>query len=462
MFFWSLPVGTHASVVFSEVMYDLEGSDEKREWVEIFNTGVVAVDLAEWRFFDGSNHILNEPPKNGSSGSLILAPGEYMILASDAGTFLSEYQVSVSVIDTVMSLGQKNDREYTIQLIDGDGVVVDSMTYTTDQGSEGNSLSYEGSSWKAGFPNPGEGDLAADDASSAEDNQETTSGSENLRDFPTEPQITAFAGDNRVVTVGADAEFKGTAAGLLGEPLAGARYLWNLGDGSTREGESVLYHYQYPGEYIVVLNVSSGEFSATDHIVVSALPALVYITEATPAYVALTNKSDRTLDLSWWILKSGSDTFMLPEYTSILPGHTLRFAASVTGLRPQGASDTELQYPNGRAVTLDESVVSENTQAYGRVGALEAETVRSGRSIVGMTVSPGAEPAVRETVEVVQSDAREPKTQEREVLTASVRSTSGKTSSFWYILALLGVIAFGILSTLFVRRASQDEITILE
>ena len=68
---WAVfPFWAKAEVYINEIMYDIEGSDDKKEWVEIYNDSASEVSLKDWRFNDGSNHVLNEPPANGGRGSL--------------------------------------------------------------------------------------------------------------------------------------------------------------------------------------------------------------------------------------------------------------------------------------------------------------------------------------------------------------------------------------------------------
>src|SRR3989338_3912521 len=106
-FILSVPTVADGQVVISEIMYDVSseiGADDKREWVEVFNAGSSSVDLSGWKINDGSNHILNEPPANGGTGSLALSPGAYAILTDDAATFRALYPGVATVIDTVLDL----------------------------------------------------------------------------------------------------------------------------------------------------------------------------------------------------------------------------------------------------------------------------------------------------------------------------------------------------------------------
>src|SRR3989338_10626501 len=125
---WAIfPFLAKASVYISEIMYDLEGSDDKKEWIEIYNNTAGEINLKDWRFYDGSNHILNEPPANGGKGSLIMTAYNYAILSSDATTTVANYPAySGADIDTVMSLGNTSE---TLKIIDANGAIVDTFSY---------------------------------------------------------------------------------------------------------------------------------------------------------------------------------------------------------------------------------------------------------------------------------------------------------------------------------------------
>jgi hypothetical protein len=136
-------------------MYDAPGSDSKAEWVELQNIGTNSVDISKWKFNDGSNHVLNAPPKNGSTGSLDLQPGEYLILTSNAVTFLSSHSVSVSVIDTVIDLPNDSGK---ISLLDASSSVVNKVSYSSSHGGNGTGESLQSVNGKLvpGKPTPGE------------------------------------------------------------------------------------------------------------------------------------------------------------------------------------------------------------------------------------------------------------------------------------------------------------------
>ncbi len=149
----TVPLSISADVRITEVMYDTDGADTKREWIEIYNAGADAVDISKWKFSDKSAHTLNTPPKNGGSGSLTLQPGSYAILASDATTFSDEHPGIATVIDTTMSLG---NTAASISMSNGTAVV-DTVSYSKALGGAGNgdSLQLHAGGWIHARPTPG-------------------------------------------------------------------------------------------------------------------------------------------------------------------------------------------------------------------------------------------------------------------------------------------------------------------
>ncbi len=153
LLFCALPAWSFADIRITEIMYDPEGVDAKREWIEIYNAGAVSVDLSKYKFTDKSNHVLNVPPKNGGAGSMSLSAGSYAVVVSDGMTFSGEYPGRAIVIDSVMSL---NNTGATISLMSGTAVA-DAATYTKTLGAAGtgDSLQLHNGAWIHARPTPG-------------------------------------------------------------------------------------------------------------------------------------------------------------------------------------------------------------------------------------------------------------------------------------------------------------------
>lgn len=129
-----------ASVVINEIFYDAPGSDDRHEWVEVYNPDSTTYDLSAWKFFEASvQHGLTL-----SQGSFSLSPESYAVIVDDAPTFLSDHlSFSGNLYDSTFSLSNTGEQ---ISLLDGpSGNTVDSVTYSSLWGG-GNGFSLERSS----------------------------------------------------------------------------------------------------------------------------------------------------------------------------------------------------------------------------------------------------------------------------------------------------------------------------
>lgn len=140
----------YADISISEIMYDLEGNDMGREWIEIRNEEETPVTLDGWKFFehDTYHHISHV------YGNKEIGPGGYAVIADKPEIFLNEYHdFEGSIFDSSFSLSNEGE---LLALYAGD-ILVDSYSYQSVQGGSGNGNSlqlYEGE-WGEGFPSPG-------------------------------------------------------------------------------------------------------------------------------------------------------------------------------------------------------------------------------------------------------------------------------------------------------------------
>src|SRR3989338_1551208 len=154
-----LPVCVSAQVIISEIMYDVEGSDANREWIEVFNAGA-AVNLTEWRFFEGdSNHVLT------AVGSETLVAGGYAVIADDPEKFREDWpSFSGRLFDSSFSLSNTGET-LILRCCGSDLVDKDTVTYTGENGAAGDGKtlqrqSISGQALSPFSPTPGTGSLA--------------------------------------------------------------------------------------------------------------------------------------------------------------------------------------------------------------------------------------------------------------------------------------------------------------
>jgi len=355
-----------SDIIITEIAYDLKGADDGREWVEIYNASAGEVDITGWKFNDGSNHLLNIPPKNGGRGAMIIPPGGYAVLADDASVFLNDHPgFSGTVIDTVMSL---NNTAGTLTLFDKDGAAIDSASYQKELGANGNGLTLEkvGQTWKesladAGTPGSANGGSLSNDGSAA-----ATSTEPIIFSVSKPPSLIADVGENIVALAGDEIFFDGSKS------QGATNFIWNFGDGATKEGRQASHKYSFPGNYIVTLKISDGVQSAEDQARADIYPNGVSVSEFARGssgesdWIELSNRAAYGVDISGWGLgvKDSGPDFKIPENTFLGGLGFLAFSKTVSGISLPDSGAVYLFYPNGQtAGKVEYKNASENLSA---------------------------------------------------------------------------------------------------
>ena len=344
----AMPLSVSATVEINEIMYDLSGGDDGREWVEVWNNSAEAINLAEWKFFEANtNHGLVF-----SRGNETIVSGGFAIIADNPDKFLIDHpNFSGNLFDSSFSLSNTGER---LALKNSDAII-DEVTYSSEWGAvgDGDSLQKISGQWKVGAPTPGAANVASSSSSgSSSSNNQSQSSNSNQNSSSSasveeRPEMKVEIIANRTAIVGADVLLSGKALGADGKSLENARFIWNFGDGETKEGQNVLHRFRFPGEYIVTLDIAYGKWSASARLTVSAIKSPLVISqvkEGANGLVELTNEGNAELDLFGWYLKSGNVYFLIPKNTVIIGGKKIIFSNEVTKIE---TNDVLLLYPNG-------------------------------------------------------------------------------------------------------------------
>ncbi|MBI4193208.1 MAG: lamin tail domain-containing protein [Candidatus Colwellbacteria bacterium] len=156
-----------SSFAISEIMYDLPGSDEGREWIEVRNTGAQDADLTEFRLLEnGTRHVIKAAPESKQTTNLVRA-GEYAVIADDPAKFMGDNAAYAGALFTAsFSLGNGGE---TLALTLGNDVK-HSVAYTASAArGDGTSLQLVNNSWIAAPPTPGTENKEQSAASSSSD-----------------------------------------------------------------------------------------------------------------------------------------------------------------------------------------------------------------------------------------------------------------------------------------------------
>ena len=489
---FSTPFFAGAQVVINEIAWMGTTADPNGsycEWIELANIGHESVNLNGWTLSIGATTKIF----NGESGAtLSIAPDGFYLIERLTPTACPDPVPSIPA-DWSISFGSGiSNSGTTITLADASGALIDRID-ASDGWPAGDNTTKEtagrvGSAWVTNTPTPravnvvssgtnnntSQQETSATDTSNTSGSNTSSGGTTGSSSFPVEPQIYANAGPDKTVQAGADVLFEGQALGIEKKPLPNARFIWSFGDGGTKEGQNVLHHYSYPGEYIVVLDIASGKFSASDRARVRVIPASISISAVgvgTNPFIELSNTSQTELDISWWRLSAGEHYFTIPKNTFIPPESPIRFVASVTGLPSTSGSDVALLYPNGELAyrygteAIDASPVAKSVEE--RVSTQSASLPVVSASYPQATKENGSARAEQEL------GSYEEASDTPLALTAGalmpLEATQESSLTKW-LLALFGVTFTGVAGVIFIRRKeettegliSANEITILD
>jgi len=356
-----LPCVVSASVVISEVAWMGTSANPNAEWIELFNDGPVQ-DLSGWSLEaeDGSPVIALEGTIDTNGYSLLERTSDDTVPSVEA---LLIYTGSLANAGEVLLLR------------DADGVLVDRV-----DGSDGwliggdnetkETLQRSGTPPTGSFitaaPTPQGGGAAPTEKEAATQTKKSSIGSNVLygRDkdedaLPprVDPALTLVAPSERTVLARVPATYEVRAYRESGRETTVTDVVWNFGDGTVREGSVVEHSYQYPGIYAVTVTARRINFIEDVHdearMVVTVAEPSIAITAATAAYVELENTGNNELDLSGFALRVGDSEFTVPNSTFILPGATVRFPSSVTGLTQAGYEPVAVLHPSGALAVLE-------------------------------------------------------------------------------------------------------------
>lgn len=349
-----------AALLFSEIMYDHEGTDTDHEWVEVYNPGDTPVSLVGVKFNDGSNHTLNEPPTNGSQGALSVPAGGYMIIAQNAETFLADYSgYTGTVLDTVMSL---SNTEETIKLIGQSGEILAEASYTSSSGAagDGKTLNWNDTSYVSGDPTPGS---AMGGNSSGGSGDGATNGSSSSTSTTTtpvkapEPKRTIEITTSDNILRGVPLIIKPILLGYSQEPITYGKLYLNFGDGETAEvkqGEKIEHTYQYAGVYTLVLEWYESFWSVdpvlTTTKVVRVEDGGMNIEILSGGAVKVKNSNAKIADISDFKIVQGTDTFIFPKRTRLAGVSAITITPKVLGFTPRATIPIQILNPFGDVV----------------------------------------------------------------------------------------------------------------
>lgn len=349
-FAFALPLFASADVLINEIAWMGTENSANDEWIELYNDGESVVDLTGWTL-----NATDGTPSINLEGSI--ASQSFFLLERTDDT-----SVPSVTADQIYTGALSNSGEILV-LSDSGGSEQDRVAGGENWESIGGDNSTKktpqrtSSGWVTADPTPRATNATSDSTDDDNDSSDggTTSSGGTTKKTVVKKSVFIKQGSEKRVIVGADTLFEGDAVDDKGEPLRYARYIWNLGDGSVKEGKEVTYAYRIPGEYTLVLTVQTGYETQTHKMKVVAEPANISISNVgygKNGFVELYNKSISDLDLSGWILKIEESTFTFPKNTVVAAKGKVPFPSKITRLSANPGDLIALQYPNKKTVNV--------------------------------------------------------------------------------------------------------------
>lgn len=350
---------TEAALIINEIMYDPAGSDGTREWIEIYNDGSGALDLANYKFFEANtNHGLAL-----IQGSQSLSAGGYAVIVNDSAAFLTDWpSFTGTIFDSSFSL---NNTGEALAIKDDSGNITNQYTYDAALGAsdDGNTLQLISGSWSPNTPSPGEVNQSSGGSGSGGGGNSSViygggTGS------PGTPTGFVPRSDNSSIKLKITAPktvFTDTAFELRGEATKSTgKYFWNFGDGTTetaREPVTFTHTYLYEGEYLVTLEFYSRAFAnkpdATAQVTIKAVPTEVSISRVgddKDFFIEISNDASYEMDLSQWKLVSKTKEFIFPRNSILLSKKKIILSGQTTGFDTTDKNTLELVNKEGETV----------------------------------------------------------------------------------------------------------------
>ncbi len=295
-------------IVLSELYPDPASGNNDDEFIELHNISLNSIDLTRWKLSDTSrSFVLSE----------IIEPNGYAVFTRHT---------------TAIALNNAN--EETVRLFNEKGEIADEVSY--DSAVSGESYSRDENNrwqWSAQIS------LGASNIIKTT-RHESVSVAWNVL-MPT----IAVVGQKLIFNAEGSADPRG---GKL-------VFDWNFGDSTSSTGAIVTHAYSATGTFAVTLTASSTQntqSTATRHLTVgleneSRTPGIILNEVFTnPAsseqgeFIELMNSGTSTISLAGWLITNHTDSYSIPDGTTVAPGETATFYKVATHLNLDNQSET--------------------------------------------------------------------------------------------------------------------------
>ncbi len=354
---------TQASdLIFTEIMYNPEGADTNQEWIEIFNISTSTIEInSDWRFNDGSNHLLNLYQGNNQ-----ISTSTFFIITTNAQTFLNTYQnFNKTIFESSLSLNNSSD---IVQLLANNEIITE-FSYDSNLGGNGNGKTIEKiniynieSDWQESYIfNGTPGDYPSS--------------------IPLNQTPVAIAGEDINAYINEEIIFDASSSyDPDGDEL---NFFWDIAGLNSPTSSITSYQFLEVGIYLINLTVDDGQTSSTDSLIVNIEEEIInpptivdniIINELLPnpagsdnaEWIELKNENNNSINLEDCYLEDASGnryTFSLDDFNNLNIDDYFILERAISGISLNNFDETISLFNNFNE-KIDEVTYSNSEENY--------------------------------------------------------------------------------------------------
>lgn len=363
-----LPNLTNAQIILSEIMFDPDGSDSGREWIEVQNISDNPIDISGYKLLENNiNHKINL-----IQGNAVLDAGDYAIWADNTEKFLLDYPDYAGILyDSAFSLNNSGE---DLKIIDSAGNIQDEFLYNAEiMLDDGHSIQFNGEIWISNLPTVGSQNhnqnldpVSGDsDSNSGSSGGGTVGNTSDISTHNNQVELSNYKPKEKLqVSIGRDRKIGINSIFQIipefnSDDLEKVHNYWSLGNGSSKKGDVLKYAYKKAGIYNLVLNTKTKNEQAVSRIKIHVIDIkvdIMLITSGKLVDVKLINKTNSEVNLGDFQIIFGKQDFVLASDTILDANAELIIGSEITNFQLDAnleeiiKSPLRLVYPDGSVV----------------------------------------------------------------------------------------------------------------
>lgn len=463
LFFVSFRV-SFASLVINEVQILPTGE----RFVELYNSSANEIDL--------TGFYIQRKTETGSSFSSLVSSTNFQNKKIGAKSYFLISRSNLSGSDIVLDLTLTDSN--TIQIKNSEGLVMDMICWgntnceglkISENPSEGKSIQRSNNSLFVSSPTPKKENIFSENQNNSitENNTSNTTSSE-----------TSVASNNTAIDSNIKKDFSlkvnAPALGFVDMPIkfyaevldpynqkvVYGKYFWNFGDGNSKEirgglGENFNYTYFYPGEYNVSVFYYKNEYieepSIVKNFVVKVIPVSLVISrvgDEKDFFVEIENKSDSSVSLYGFSLRSVNSNFTFPKFSTIEKGKKIILSPKTTGFNFEDKKYLKLLDDNQKIIFDYGATISSEMVEVKSASSNPLRKINQNTTITSLTTN-------QESFIFENPDSENYDLSSVNLEANASSSFEGGNNNFYFVLLLIFVF-FGAFGIYFIRRNKKE------